>query len=86
MGALGYTMQMPEEEKYLMSKAEILDELTVLVAGRAAEEIIFDVQTTGASNDIERASKIARAMVAQYGMSETFGMTSLESIENKYLD
>ncbi|MBQ3038782.1 MAG: ATP-dependent zinc metalloprotease FtsH [Clostridia bacterium] len=86
MGALGYTMQMPEEEKYLMSKAEILDDIVVLVSGRAAEEIVFDVQTTGASNDIERATKLARAMIAQYGMSDAFGMTALESVENKYLD
>lgn len=86
MGALGYTMQMPEEEKYLMSKAEILDDIVVLVSGRAAEELVFDVQTTGASNDIERATKLARAMIAQYGMSEAFGMTALESIESKYLD
>ena len=86
MGALGYTMQMPEEEKYLMSKDEILNELTVLLAGRAAEEIVFDTKTTGAANDIERATKLARAMIAQYGMSDEFGMTSLESIENKYLD
>lgn len=86
MGALGYTMQMPEEEKYLMSKDEIMNELTVLLAGRAAEEVVFNTKTTGASNDIERATSLARAMVAQYGMSDEFGMTSLESIENKYLD
>lgn len=86
MGALGYTMQMPEEEKYLMSKDEIMNELTVLLAGRAAEEVVFNTKTTGASNDIERATNLARAMVAQYGMSDEFGMTSLESIENKYLD
>jgi cell division protease FtsH len=86
MGALGYTMQMPEEEKYLMSKDEILNELTVLLAGRAAEEIVFNTKTTGAANDIERATNLARAMISQYGMSDEFGMTSLESIENKYLD
>ena len=86
MGALGYTMQMPEEEHYLMSKSEILDDLTVLVAGRTAEELVFDIKTTGAANDIERASKLARAMIAQYGMSDRFGMVSLESVENKYLD
>ncbi|MDY3929624.1 MAG: ATP-dependent zinc metalloprotease FtsH [Clostridia bacterium] len=86
MGALGYTMQTPEEERYLMSKDEIIDDLTVFVAGRAAEDIVFNVKTTGAANDIERASKLARAMVAQYGMSDTFGMTALESIESKYLD
>ncbi|MBR3791148.1 MAG: ATP-dependent zinc metalloprotease FtsH [Clostridia bacterium] len=86
MGALGYTMQMPEEEKYLMSKDEILSDLTVLLAGRAAEEVVFDTKTTGAANDIERATNLARAMISQYGMSDEFGMTSLESIENKYLD
>ena len=86
MGALGYTMQMPEEEKYLMSKDEIMNELTVLLAGRAAEEIVFNTKTTGAANDIERATKLVRAMISQYGMSDEFGMTSLESIENKYLD
>ena len=86
MGALGYTMQMPEEEKYLMSKDEILNELTVLLAGRAAEEIVFNTKTTGAANDIERATNLARAMISQYGMSDEFGTTSLESIENKYLD
>ena len=86
MGALGYTMQMPEEEKYLMSKDEILDDLTVLVAGRAAEEVVFDVKTTGAANDIERATKLARAMVSQYGMSDTFGMIALENVESKYLE
>ncbi len=87
MGALGYTMQMPdEEEKYLMSKAEILDQITVFLAGRAAEEIVFDTQTTGASNDIERATALARNMITQYGMSDKFGMAGLESIQNRYLD
>ena len=86
MGALGYTMQMPEEEKYLMSKDEILEQIVVLVSGRAAEEIAFDSITTGASNDIERATSLARSMVAQYGMSERFGMVGLESMQNKYLD
>lgn len=86
MGALGYTMQMPEEEKYLMSSDEILDDLTVFVAGRVAEEIVFNVKTTGAANDIERATKMARAMISQYGMSDEFGMIALESTENKYLD
>lgn len=86
MGALGYTMQMPEEEKYLMSKNEILDEITVFLAGRAAEEIKFNSITTGAQNDIERATKMARYMVTQYGMSDAFDMMGLESIENKYLD
>lgn len=86
MGALGYTMQMPEEEHYLMSKDEILDQITVLLAGRAAEELIFNVKTTGAANDIERANELARSMIAQYGMSDKFGMAELESIQNKYLD
>ncbi len=87
MGALGYTMQMPdEEEKYLMSKAEILDQITVFLAGRAAEEVVFNTQTTGASNDIERATEMTRKMITQFGMSEKFGMAGLESIQSKYLD
>lgn len=86
MGALGYTMQMPEEERYLMSKEQMLSELVDLFGGRAAEEVVFQSVTTGASNDIERATNIARAMVTQYGMSETFGLMGLESIENRYLD
>ena len=87
MGALGYTMQMPEEEEhYLMSKDEILDQITVLVAGRAAEELVFNTKTTGASNDIERATSLARNMITMYGMSDKFGMAGLESIQNKYLD
>ncbi len=87
MGALGYTMQMPEdEEHYLMSKDEILEQVTVFLAGRAAEELVFGTKTTGASNDIERATSMARAMITQYGMSDKFGMAGLESIEHKYLD
>lgn len=86
MGALGYTMQVPEEEKYLMSKDEIVNQITVLLAGRVAEEIVFNTKTTGAANDIERANELARAMLAQYGMSDKFGMMALESIENRYLD
>ena len=86
MGALGYVMQTPEEEKYLNTKAELEAMLTGLLAGRAAEEIVFDTVTTGASNDIERATKIARAMVTQYGMSEHFGLMGLESVEHRYLD
>lgn len=86
MGALGYTMQVPEEEKYLMSKKEIEEELVVLYGGRAAEYVRFESVTTGASNDIERATALARAMVTQYGMSERFGLMGLESIENRYLD
>ena len=86
MGALGYTMQMPEEERYLMTKQEILEQITVLLSGRAAEEVEFQLETTGAANDIERATAMARSMVAQYGMSKTFGMMGLESPQNKYLD
>ena len=86
MGALGYTMQKPEEEHYLMSRDEILEEIVVLLAGRCAEEIIFNTKTTGAANDIERATALARNMISQYGMSDKFGMTALESTENKYLD
>ncbi|MDD6483584.1 MAG: ATP-dependent zinc metalloprotease FtsH [Clostridiales bacterium] len=87
MGSLGYTMQMPEEEeKYLMSKDEILDQITVFLAGRAAEELVFNTKTTGAANDIERATAFARNMMTQYGMSDKFGMAGLESTQNKYLD
>ncbi len=86
MGALGYVMQTPEEEKYLNTKKELEAMLTGLLAGRAAEELVFDTVTTGASNDIERATKIARAMVTQYGMSEHFGLMGLESVQHRYLD
>lgn len=86
MGSLGYTMQMPEEERYLMTKDELLAEITTLLAGRAAEEVEFGEISTGASNDIERATKLARRMVTQYGMSEKFGMMGLESTQNQYLD
>ncbi|AGF56644.1 cell division protease FtsH [Clostridium saccharoperbutylacetonicum] len=86
MGALGYTMQMPEEEKYLMTKEEILEQIVVLLAGRAAEDLVFNEVTTGASNDIERATSLARQMVTMYGMSDKFGMIGLESIQNRYLD
>ncbi len=86
MGSLGYVMQVPEEEKYLMSKNELLARLVTLLAGRAAEEMVFGSVTTGASNDIEKATSIARAMVTQYGMSEKFGLMGLESVENRYLD
>lgn len=86
MGALGYTMQVPEEEKFLMSQKEIEEELVVLYGGRAAEFVKFDSVTTGASNDIERATSIARSMVTMYGMSDKFGLMGLESIENRYLD
>ncbi len=86
MGALGYVMQVPEEEKYLMSEDELKARLVTFMAGRAAEEIVFHSITTGASNDIEKATQIARAMVTQYGMSKKFGLISLESVENRYLD
>ena len=85
MGALGYVMQVPEEEKYLNTKKEIDAMLVGLLAGRAAEEIVFDTVTTGAANDIEKATRIARAMVTQYGMSEKFGLMGLEHQENEYL-
>lgn len=86
MGALGYTMQVPEEEKYLMNKNEMLSELVTFFGGRAAEEAKFDSVTTGASNDIERATKLARAMITRYGMSETFGLMGLETVESMYLE
>lgn len=86
MGALGYVMQTPEEEKFLNTKKELEAMLVGMLAGRAAEEIVFDTVTTGASNDIERATKLARSMVTQYGMSEHFGLMGLESIEHRYLD
>ena len=86
MGALGYVMQTPEEEKFLNTKKELEAMLVGLLAGRAAEEIVFDTVTTGASNDIEKATKVARAMITQYGMSEKFGLIGLESIQNRYLD
>lgn len=86
MGALGYVMQTPEEEKFLNTKKELHAMLVGMLAGRAAEEIVFDTVTTGASNDIEKATKVARAMVTQYGMSEKFGLIGLESIQNRYLD
>ena len=86
MGALGYVMQVPEEEKYLMTKDELLAKIITFMGGRAAEEIVFDSVTTGASNDIEKATQTARAMITQYGMSERFGLMGLESVENRYLD
>ena len=85
MGALGYVMNVPEEEKYLNTKAEIQARIVEGVGGRAAEEIVFNSITTGAANDIEQATKMARAMITQYGMSEKFGMVGLESPENQYL-
>ena len=85
MGALGYVMNVPEEEKYLNSEKELRTMLVKFLAGRAAEEIVFGNVTTGASNDIEKATEIARAMVTQYGMSEKFGLIGLETVESKYL-
>lgn len=86
MGALGYTMQLPEEEKYLVNKEEMISEITVLLGGRAAEEVVFNTISTGASNDIEKATQAARNMVTIYGMSERFDMMGLESASNRYLD
>ena len=86
MGALGYVMQVPEEENYLNTEAELHAMLVGLLAGRAAEEIVFDTVTTGASNDIEKATGIARAMVTQYGMSKKFGLIGLQTIESQYLE
>lgn len=86
MGALGYVMQVPEEEKYLNSEAELRAMLVSSLAGRAAEELVFSSVTTGASNDIEKATRIARAMVTQYGMSKKFGLMGLETVESQYLD
>ena len=85
MGALGYVMNVPEEEKYLNTKKELQARLVELMAGRAAEEIVFETVTTGAANDIQQATNLARAMVTQYGMSEKFGLMGLESQENQYL-
>ena len=86
MGALGYVMQVPEEEKYLMKKEELISEIVTLMGGRAAEQVKFDDITTGASNDIEKATSIARSMVTQYGMSGKFGMMGLETVQSRYLD
>ena len=85
-GALGYTMQMPEEEKYLATKDELLTELRTLVGGRAAEQVVFGVQTTGAANDIQRATGLARNMITQYGMSDRFGLMSMATVQNEYLE
>ncbi|MGN1147850.1 MAG: ATP-dependent zinc metalloprotease FtsH, partial [Lachnospiraceae bacterium] len=86
MGALGYVMHVPEEEKFLNTEAELRDMLVGLVAGRAAEELVFDTVTTGAANDIEKATDIARSMVTQYGMSKRFGLVGLSTVESKYLE
>jgi cell division protease FtsH len=86
MGALGYTLQTPEEEKYLETKDELLARITIFMAGRAAEMLQFNSATSGAANDIENATKIARAMITMYGMSDKFGMMCLATVENQYLD
>ena len=85
-GALGYTLQMPEEEKFLNSKEELITELETLLGGRAAEQVVFGSMTTGAANDIERATELARRMITQYGMSERFGLMALSTVSNPYLD
>ena len=86
MGSLGYVMQVPEEEKYLQNKDELMTRLVTLVAGRAAEEIVFGRVTTGAANDIEKATKIAKAMITQYGMSDRFGLMNLATVDDPYLN
>ncbi|MGG7059985.1 ATP-dependent zinc metalloprotease FtsH [Clostridium nigeriense] len=86
MGALGYTMQLPEEEKYLVSKDELTNQIMVMLGGRSAEEEVFNLVSTGASNDIERATQTARSMVTIYGMTDRFDMMALESVQNRYLD
>ena len=86
MGALGYVMHVPEEEKYLNTEAELRDRLVSIFGGRAAEELVFDTVTTGAANDIEKATDIAKAMVTQYGMSKKFGLMGLATVQNRYLD
>ena len=85
-GALGYTLHLPEEEKFLMSRDDILTEIRTLLAGRCAEELVFDTQTSGAANDIERATELARNLVARFGMSEKFGMMALGTVQSQYLD
>ena len=86
MGALGYVMQVPEDEKYLQTKDEIIDDIIVSLGGRAAEEVIFNTVTTGAENDIEKATSMARSMITMFGMSDKFGLMQLESVQNRYLD
>ena len=86
MGALGYVMQVPEDEKYLQTKDEIIEDIIVALGGRAAEEVIFNTVTTGAENDIEKATNMARSMITMFGMSDKFGLMQLESIQNRYLD
>jgi cell division protease FtsH len=84
-GALGYTMQVEEDERVLMSKEDAMNQLVTLTGGRTAEELIFHSITSGASNDIEKATKLARAMVTRYGMSDQFDMVALETVTNQYL-
>ncbi len=86
MGALGYVMQVPEDEKYLQTKDELIDDIIVTLGGRAAEEVIFNTVTTGAENDIEKATSMARSMITMFGMSDKFGLMQLESVQNRYLD
>lgn len=86
MGALGYTMQLPEEEKFLLSREDLLNQITIMLGGRSAEEEVFNLVSTGASNDIEKATETARNMVTMYGMTERFDMMGLESLQNRYLD
>ena len=85
-GALGYTLHLPEEEKFLMTEENLLAEISILLAGRSAEEVVFGSKSSGAANDIERATEIARKMVAMFGMSEKYGMMALASVHNQYLD
>ena len=85
-GALGYTMQVEQEEKFLMSKEDLFNEIVTLTGGRSAEEVVFNTKTTGAANDIERATNLARSMITQYGMTDEFGMVALDTRNNKYLD
>ena len=86
MGALGYTLQTPEEEKFLQTKDELVSKIKTFMGGRAAEELIFNTVTSGAANDIEQATNIARNMVMRFGMSETFGMMGLATVESQYLE
>ena len=85
-GALGYTMQMPQEERFLLTADDLLTELRTLLGGRAAEAVVFGVKTTGASNDLQRATGLARSMIAQYGMSEELGLMAPAAVSNQYLD
>lgn len=84
-GALGYTMQVEEGNHYLMNRTELENKIATYTGGRAAEELAFGISTTGASNDIEQATKLARAMITRYGMSEEFGMVAMETVQNQYL-